>query len=72
MTMPRRDISEDEALRIAKDACATAEVPWREPYSIRRGLRAWQVRTPSNRRGGNTTILVSRSTGEVTIRRYSR
>jgi hypothetical protein len=57
------EISEPEAVRIAQEECARRGIPWREPYSVRKRWPTWQVDAPSDRRGGNAVIYVSRKHG---------
>jgi len=72
MTESDGKTSESDALRIAQEVCAQHEIPWLEPHTVTRGWRWWRVRTPSDQRGGNAIILVSRKTGIARVRRYSR
>ncbi len=72
MPSPDREVSEEAAVRIAQEECLRRGIPWREPFTCKKGWRTWEVRMPSNQRGGNATILVSRTTGEVKIRHYAR
>lgn len=72
MTQPDSEISEADAVRIAQEECARRGIDWREPYKITKGWRRWQVSMPSNQRGGNATIFVSRTTGVVKMRYYAR
>jgi hypothetical protein len=65
-------ISESEAVQIAQRACADRNIEWEEPYRAYKGLRSWRILTPSDRRGGNTMILVSRKSGTVRLHRYGR
>jgi hypothetical protein len=66
------ELSEADVVRIARDECTRCGLPWREPYSVRKGWRYWRVLTPSNIRGGNTLVVISRTTREVRIRHYPR
>jgi hypothetical protein len=68
----RTEVSRADAERIARDECARCGIVWREPFSIKRGWRNWQIRTPSNRRGGNALILVSRQDGSARARFFAR
>lgn len=72
MTHPTPVNSESDAVEIAREECARRGIAWREPYSVKRGWRWWQVLTPANVRGGNSVIYVSRTTGEAKVRRYNR
>jgi hypothetical protein len=66
------EISEIDAVRLAQQECQRLGIVWREPYSVKRGWRRWQIRTPSNIRGGNTTIFISRENGDTKVRHYIR
>jgi len=66
------DISELEAVRIAQEACANRGIVWREPYSVSKRWRTWQVLMPSNQRGGNAVIYISRKDGSAKVRFYDR
>ena len=57
------ELSEIDVVRIAKDACASKGIEWREPYRLKKGWRHWRVLTPSNRRGGKAVVVISRLTG---------
>ena len=72
MSAPTAEISEAEAVRIAEEACVERGIAWREPYRVKRGWRSWSVRMPSNMRGGNAVIAVSRKTGQAKVRFYAR
>jgi hypothetical protein len=65
-------ISESEAVRIAQQACADQHIRWEEPHRTTKGLRSWRILTPSDRRGGNTMIIVSRKSGMVRLHRYGK
>lgn len=66
------EMSETQVVRIAQDALSERALPWREPYSVKKGWRWWRVMTPSDRRGGNSVIYVHRRTGEAKVRYYDR
>jgi hypothetical protein len=72
VTQPSREISATDAVQIAQDECGKQGIPWREPHSVKEKSDSWEVRTPSNVRGGNATILVSKATGVPKIRYYER
>jgi hypothetical protein len=65
-------IPESEAVRIAHQALAERGIEWDEPHRVKKGWRNWRILTPSNRRGGNSEIKVSRKTGAAKVRRYVR
>lgn len=67
-----RPMTESDAVRIAQRACAERRIRWEEPYRATRGLRSWRILMPSDRRGGNTMILVSRTSGIARVHRYGR
>jgi hypothetical protein len=54
-----------QALTLAQGHCDERELPWREPISIRFGLRRYHIMTASNMRGGNVFIAVDCETGQV-------
>jgi hypothetical protein len=66
------EISESEAVRIAKQACAEKSLRWREPYRVKTGWRSWTILMPSNVLGGNAVISVSKNSGEAKVRYYAR
>jgi hypothetical protein len=66
------ELSESEVVAIAKEACLDQVIRWREPYSVRQRWRSWRVLMPSNIRGGNAAISVSKKSGEAKIRYYGR
>jgi hypothetical protein len=66
------EMSETEVVRIAQQACAERDLPWLEPYRVKRGWRWWKVMTPSKRKGGNSIIYVHRRTGTAKVRHYDR
>jgi hypothetical protein len=66
------DITESEAIGIANKALGERGLTWKEPHRIKKGLRNWRIDTPSNQRGGNSTIIVSRRTGAAKVRHYVR
>ena len=66
------ELHEIDVSRIAKDACASKGIEWREPYQVKKGWRFWRVLMPANQRGGNADVRISRATGEARIRFYSR
>lgn len=66
------EITESQVVEIAKDACAERAIPWREPYSVKKGWRGWTVSMPSNVRGGNALIKVSKKGGQAKVRYYRR
>jgi predicted DNA binding protein len=66
------EMTDAEAVRIAQEACSRHNIEWREPHSVKKGWRWWTVMTPSNRRGGNAVIFISRTTGKVKVRFYTR
>ena len=71
--MPTRDrVTEADAVRIAQEACAERGIAWREPYRINRGWRNWRVWMPSDQRGGNATVIISRISGEAKVHFYAR
>jgi predicted DNA binding protein len=65
-------MTDAEALRIAQEACRRHNIEWREPHSVKKGWRWWTVTTPSDRRGGNAVITISRRTGRVKVGFYTR
>ena len=69
---PVSEVSDVEALRVAQEECGRRGIPWREPYRVKKGWRWWTVQMPSNQRGGNAIVLVSRKTGKVKMRYYRR
>ena len=72
MAFPTNEMTDAEAVRIAQEACSRNNIEWREPHSVKKGWRWWTVMTPSNRRGGNAVIAISRTTGKVKVRFYTR
>jgi predicted DNA binding protein len=69
---PMNEMTDAEAVRIAQEACNRRSIQWREPRSVKQGWRWWTVMTPSNLRGGNAIISISRTTGQVKVRFYTR
>jgi hypothetical protein len=63
--------TEADALRLAEDECARRHLAWDHPR-VKRGWLRWRVYTPSDRRGGNTVVYVSRKNGSVRVRHYRR
>ena len=72
MTQESHEMSETTAIRIAQEECLRKGIEWREPYAVRKRWRSWEVRMPSDRRGGNATIRISRTSGQVKIRFFPR
>ena len=70
--VPVTDLSESAVVKIAKQECLQRELPWREPIHVRRGWRWWTVMTNADKRGGNVIVMVSRRSGRVRVRNYSR
>ena len=68
----RVEMTEDEVVRIAQQACAARDLRWEEPHAVKKGWRWWTVRTPSNQKGGNSIIYVHRRTGTAKVRHYDR
>jgi hypothetical protein len=66
------ELTAREVVEIAKVACAERKIDWREPYTVKRGWRNWTVLMPSNVRGGNAVIYVSKKTGQPKVRFYNR
>ena len=66
------DVSESKAVEIAKRACAARGIPWREPYRAKKGWLRWTVFTPSEVRGGNAVIYISKKDGRAKVRHYER
>jgi hypothetical protein len=65
-------VTESDAVRIAQEECSRLGIEWRDPYPVKKGWRRWRVYMPSDVKGGNATILVSRTTGVVRVRYYDR
>jgi hypothetical protein len=59
-------------VRIAQDACAERGIAWREPHRAKKGWRNWRVWMPSDRRGGNAVVIVSRASGTAKVHFYAR
>lgn len=66
------EISESQAVEIAKQACAERGIRRHEPYRAKRGWLRWTVMMPSNVRGGNAVIYVSKKDGQAKVRYYER
>lgn len=64
--------SESDLARLAREACDSRGIVWREPHSIRKGWRWWRVLTPADRRGGNVIVMIARRGGRVKVRFNSR
>jgi hypothetical protein len=61
----RPSVTSTQALALARRHCDERGLPWREPVSIRLGLRRYYIVTASNMRGGNMFIDVDCETGHV-------
>lgn len=60
-----RDISREQALEIAEEACQTRNLPWREPVKVFRHYGDWAVWTFADHRGGNIRVIVDGGSGEI-------
>jgi hypothetical protein len=58
-------ISMDEALNIAKNECDQREWGWLEPVEIKRGRKAWKIRTNAKSLGTIAVFSIDHQTGEV-------
>jgi hypothetical protein len=61
----RPNVTATQAMTLARSHCDQRGLPWREPISIRFGLRRYHIMTASNVRGGNLFIHVDCETGEA-------
>lgn len=66
------EIPESEVVKIAQQACHDRSIQWREPYRVKEKWRSWRVDMPSNQRGGNAVIYVSKKSREAKVRYYPR
>lgn len=65
-------MSEYELVRIAREACHSRGIVWREPHEVREGWRWWRVLAPADRRGSNVIVMIARKSDRVKVRFYPR
>jgi hypothetical protein len=58
-------ITVEEAVRIARAECDARGWPWQEPISVHRGLWTIHVRTNTEYRGGNASVIINARTGSI-------
>ena len=63
-------ISEDEAIKIAREECARRNWTWIEPVKVSLGMRAWTVRTNAPGLGAIAIIKVHKRKGDVISASY--
>jgi hypothetical protein len=56
----------------AQRACADRGIEWRGLHGVKEMWPAWRVDMPSNRRGGNAVIYVSKKIRKAKVRYYPR
>jgi hypothetical protein len=70
--LPQQRITREDALVIARVACASRGWPWKERVSVQERLWGWRVMTNIPMRGGNAFIWIDGRTGEVVGAGFAR
>lgn len=63
--MLRRRVSRDEPKQIAREHAEAQGWPWTDPVVVSREFRAWRVVTNAAMRGGNVSVWIDASSGDV-------